>query len=60
MFNEEIPVNEWLKKIKYVKLGRNNVYRAKILDKVEVFIVFTFHLAHWKTAERPKGSTSLH
>ena len=26
MLNEEIPVNEWLKKIKYLKLGRYDVY----------------------------------
>ena len=24
--NDEIPVNEWQKKIKHVKLGRNDVY----------------------------------
>ena len=26
VLHEEIPVNEWLKKIKYVKLGRNYEY----------------------------------
>ena len=26
MLNEKVPVNEWLKKIKYVTLGRNDVY----------------------------------
>ena len=27
--NEEIPVNEWQKKIKSVKVGRNDVYSIK-------------------------------
>ena len=26
VLNEKVPVNEWLKKIKYVTLGRNDVY----------------------------------
>ena len=65
MFNEEIPVNEWLKEIKYVKLGRNDVYsdykELKFwVTLTKVLIVFTLHPAHWKAAERPKGSTLLH
>ena len=47
------------------KLGKNDVYSDyKVLKfwtpKIEVFIVFMLHPAHWKAAERPKGSTSLH
>ena len=34
--------------------------RAKILGKIEVFIVFTLHPTHWKAAERLKVSTLLH
>jgi len=29
VMNEEIPVNEWQKKIKNVKVGRNDVYSIK-------------------------------
>ena len=55
VINEEVPVNEWQKKIKSVKVGRNDVYsiNSKILVKTEVFsihviMVHPAHRVHWK------------
>ena len=55
MSNEEILVNEWLKKIKHVTLGRNDVYSDYKELKFLVRLKCSLHLA-----ERPKGSTSLY
>ena len=42
VMNEEIPVNEWQKKIKNVKVGRNDVYSIKFWVRLKCFLVYVF------------------
>ena len=59
VMNEEIPVNEWQKKIKKMsKLAEMMfiLYSSKILGKTEVFPVYVFYGTSC-TSERLKEST---
>ena len=42
VMNEEIPVNEWQKKIKNVKVGRNDVYSIKLWVRLKCFPFMCF------------------
>ena len=44
VMNEEIPVNEWQKKIKNVKVGRNDVYSIKFWVTLKCFPFVFPHL----------------
>ena len=44
VMNEEIPVNEWQKKIKNVKVGRNDVYSIKFWVRLKCFPFVFPHL----------------
>ena len=58
VMNEEIPVNELQKKIKNVKVGRNDVYSIKFWVRLKCFPFMCFLVCGIScTSERFKEST---
>ena len=58
VMNGEIPVNEWQKKIKNVKVGRNDVYSIKFWVRLKCFPFMCFLVYGTScTSERLKEST---
>ena len=56
--NDEIPVSEWQKKIKNVKVGRNDVYSIKFWVRLKCFPFMCFLVYGTScTSERLKEST---